>query len=142
MISLSPDLWLVLEDVDDDFFLLRRACSFALASLPVLHRVNEAQAAKAFLMKSVIQPAVIIAKLHCSPLSCLELAAWIRREAQFNGVCFVLLTEAEVDMNMDVSQRALLNAVRIKPRDMLGWARLVDELHKEAAKWNVARPSN
>jgi CheY-like chemotaxis protein len=128
MNRLAKDLWLVVEDDDNDFLLFRRACARALEREPSIHRAGDGAAAKEFLAESRRPPCLIISDLKMPRMTGLELLAWVQQRDDLKRIPFVMLTSSHVEKDVAIAGQLGAADYQVKPSDFHKLVRLIKEL--------------
>ncbi len=76
---LRDGIWLIVEDDDNDFFLLQRACNRGLSPQPVIHRESDGLDAKQFLSDRRDAPKLIVSDLKMPRMDGLDFLKWVRQ---------------------------------------------------------------
>jgi CheY-like chemotaxis protein len=132
MASASHDLWLVVEDDDNDFLLFRRACFAALDPQPEIHRERDGKGAQAFLRSNPVQPSLIVSDLKMPRMSGLELLEWIRQQPHLTHLRFVVLTSSNQDQDVKAAQKLGADDYKVKPLDVRGLTHTIKDLSTAA----------
>ena len=118
MDCLTKELWLVVEDDDNDFFLFRRACFRALDREPCVHREKNGLSAKAFLSKHAQPPTLIVSDLKMPQMNGLELLAWVRQQDDLSGIPFVMLSSSNVQKDVTAAEQLGATDYQVKSADL------------------------
>jgi len=113
---------LLVEDNEDDVFLMQRALKEAAVSNP-LHVVEDGQEAIDYLGGTgVFQdrsqyplPAVVFLDLKLPLKSGHDVLAWIRQQAQFKSLVVVVLTSSDEPSDLSIAYRLGANSYLVKP---------------------------
>jgi CheY-like chemotaxis protein len=108
-------LFLVVEDDDDEFELIKRAFARAVPSL-TLHREVDGQAAVEFLTRNGQLPSVIISDLMMPRMNGLELLSWVRNQPSVRRIPFVLWSNQQPSRFAAEAMRLGATAYSVKPR--------------------------
>jgi CheY-like chemotaxis protein len=123
------NLWLVVEDSENDILLLRRVCA-RLVPAPKLYCVSDGIAAKEYLLaeiarKGMTLPSLILSDLNMPLLNGLELLSWVKSQQQLAGIPFIILTSSTDSGNRDSALQLGADAYLVKPGN---FSRLVGDL--------------
>lgn len=94
MTSVNEDWWLVVEDHEDEFILMRRACARALAPSPRLEWQSDGIAAVEYLKQRTDPPRLIVSDLKMPRMDGFELLAWAARQPFLRATPFVMLSNS------------------------------------------------
>ena len=133
MACLSNELWLVVEDDDNDFFLFRRACSRALDREPCIHRENDGLSAMEFLSEHSQAPTLIISDLKMPQMNGLELLAWVRQQDNLSEIPFVMLSSSNLEQDVTAAEQLGAVDYQVKPSDFLKFVGMIKELETRQA---------
>ena len=129
--SMNPatsSYWLIVEDDDADFFLLRRACERTIPRPPRIHREADGEQAERFLAAAPQKPQLIIADLKMPRCTGLELLDWLKGEAELRKIPFVLLTGSDSPKDMVRAQEGGADAYIEKPGDPAHFSEVIHRL--------------
>ena len=129
----EKDLWLVVENDDDDFLLFSRACSRALDREPCIHREKDGAAAKQFLAESRQAPRLIISDLNMPGMNGLEFLEWVRQQDTFNRVLFVMLSNSAVERDVTTARNLGADDYQVKPSEFPKFVSLIKKLNERQA---------
>jgi two-component system, chemotaxis family, response regulator Rcp1 len=119
--------WLVAEDEENDFLLLRRACR-RLEPEPVLFRVKDGMEAVNYLSGRTagrVLPELILADLKMPRMNGLELLAWCKRDAVLRKVPFIMLTSSNADQDRSKAAELGVDEYLVKPASLNEFARMM-----------------
>jgi CheY-like chemotaxis protein len=104
----ATDVWLIVEDNDDDFFLFRRACGEAFGSQLTLHRALDGFAALQFLSARTEPLRLIVCDFSMPRMNGLEFLKWVRSQEAFRHTRLVMLSNSGQQRGIEdaVSSRA------------------------------------
>ena len=113
---------LLVEDNEDDVFLMRRALKSAGVANP-LHVVEDGQAAVDYLegagkysdRTSHPLPVIVFLDLKLPYKSGTEVLAWIRRQKEFESLIVVVLTSSNEPSDLNTCYRLGANSYLVKP---------------------------
>ena len=133
MARYSTNLWLVVEDGEDDFLLLQRACS-RLTPPPRLHWAKDGLEAKAYLArvgayadrKEFPLPALILSDLKMPLMDGLELLDWVKHNRRLSEIPFILLTCSNARRDLDRAHELGADDYVVKPTELADLAKLLD----------------
>jgi CheY-like chemotaxis protein len=126
--GIASDLWLVVEDDDNDFLLFRRACARALNPQPLVHRENDGVAAKNFLSQHGETPRVIVSDLKMPNMDGLEFLQWVRNQSALRQVRFIMLSSSDAEKDVNAARTFGVDDYQVKPSGLGDLTRLVQEL--------------
>src|SRR6516165_8930972 len=121
-----PTLWLIVENDDDDFYLVRRA--FTRANSPIrFQRAKNGLEAKAYLRgegpwanREVYPlPSLILSDVKMPAAGGLELLAWIKQEPLLASIPFVLLTNSNSPVDREQAKTLGVADYLVKPLNAL-----------------------
>ncbi len=128
MESSSKGFWLLVEDDDNDYTLFRLACYRAFGHEPPLWRECDGDAAKEFLATHPEKPELIISDLKMPRMNGLELLSWVRQSGNLSNIRFVMLSNSEVDRDVQRAEKLGADQYRVKPAEFQDFVQLVKEL--------------
>jgi two-component system response regulator len=128
MSGIATDVWLVVEDNDDDYLLFVRACRRALNRGADIHREKDGVAAAEFLKSCQSKPQLIISDLKMPRMSGLEFLEWVRQRETLKRVPFVMLSSSNLERDVEAARRLGADAYKVKPSDYSALVSLVTEL--------------
>ena len=122
MRSSEPRVWLLVEDDENDFILLRRALQRADRGA-TLYWVKDGQEAKEYLLgqgqfadrSRCPLPSVILSDLKMPRCSGLELVHWLRREPGFRTLPFIMLSASDLQADVGLAYQDGANWYLAKP---------------------------
>ena len=126
--SLTSDLWLVVEDDDNDFLLFRRACARALNPQPLVHRENDGVAAKNFLSQNAETPRLIVSDLKMPNMGGLEFLQWVRNQSALRQVRFIMLSSSDAERDVNAARTFGVDDYQVKPSGIGALTRLVQKM--------------
>jgi CheY-like chemotaxis protein len=109
MASRKAKTWLVVEDDDDNFFLLHRACSTALPKVPVIHWEKDGAGTQAYLMENPAALGLVISDIKMPLMDGFELLKCARAQPPFTELPFVIRSGS--NQACDMKQAAQLGSV-------------------------------
>ena len=125
---IGSDLWLVVEDDDNDFLLFCRACARALNPQPFVHRENDGIAAKNFLSNNPGTPQLIVSDLKMPNMDGLEFLEWVRNQAALKQVRFIMLSSSDAERDVNAARTFGVDDYQVKPSGIGALTRLVRKL--------------
>jgi CheY-like chemotaxis protein len=126
--GLATDRWLIVEDNDDDFFLLCRACRHAFGSQLTLDRAVDGLAGKEFLSAQTEPPGLIVSDLSMPEMDGLQFLKWVRSQEPFRQVRFVMLSNSGLRRDIENALASGANDYLVKPSDFEDLIKLVKRL--------------
>jgi CheY-like chemotaxis protein len=134
---------LVVEDNEDDVFLMKRMLKSSGVSLPVV-AVENGQLALDYLSSDAHpQPAVVFLDLKLPLLSGHEVLAWIRQQPHLEGLAVVVVTSSDEPSDVRRAYSLGANSYLVKPltpRQLLGLAKAFNWPWVKGAVEPVAAP--
>jgi len=140
--SLEPRIWLLVEDDENDVFLMQRALRRADPGAS-LHRVRDGGEAKEYLLgehrfsdRSLYPiPFVILSDLKMPRCSGLELVQWLRRQPQFRLMPFIMFSSSDQPADVALAYQDGANWYLAKPST---FEQLVEMLARLAENLSVS----
>lgn len=147
----EPRVILLVEDLDDDILLIRRAFAAAKLQIP-LQIVRDGEEAVAYLMgigkyaqrDEFPLPDLILLDLKMPKMDGLEVLRWIRSHPHLKALRVIVLTSSEDIYDVNKAYELGANSFLVKPAEFICYPSLVRTLEKfwlkTAASPTVQRP--
>lgn len=128
-------VWLLVEDDENDFLLLRRAFQLAEPEAS-LHWVKDGAEAKEYLIgenrfqdrTAFPMPSVVLSDLKMPRCSGLELVHWLRNEAGLKSLPFIILSASDQRADVDSAYQERANWYLAKPSTLEGLVEMLRRL--------------
>jgi len=135
MNSPEPRLWLLVEDDENDFLLLKRALQRADPSAQ-LQWVRDGAEAKEYLegnarfsdRSAFPLPSVILSDLKMPRCSGLELVQWLRGQSQFRTLRFIMFSSSDQPGDVALAYQDGVNWYLAKPSTFNGLVEMLSRL--------------
>jgi CheY-like chemotaxis protein len=122
MATEASNLWLVVEDQENDFLLLQRACR-RIAPQPTLVRVEDGLKAQQYLMawgdstpdRPFLRPALILSDINMPQIDGFELLGWLRKQQWLSTIPFVFVTSSGLQADRDRARELRADGYLVKP---------------------------
>ncbi len=149
MRSPGPRVWLLVEDDENDFILLKRALKRADPSAK-LQWVQDGAQAKEYLAgrgpfadrKACPLPSVVVSDLKMPRCSGLELVQWIRKEPAFQTLPFIILSASDQPADVGMAYKDGVNWYLAKPSTFEDLVEMLRRLREslEFSAWSGRGP--
>jgi CheY-like chemotaxis protein len=138
---------LIVEDNEDDFFILKRA--FASAGLKsLLHQVADGEEAIHYLggvgkygdRVAYPQPALVLLDLKLPKIPGHDVLAWIRQRHELSGLVVIVLSSSKEMSDIEKAYRLGANAYMVKPSALNELVEAVKALQTFWLRYNIFQP--
>ena len=124
----ATDVWLIVEDSDDDFFLFRRACGQAFGSQLTLYRALDGFAAMEFLSARTEPLGLILCDSTMAQMDGLEFLRWVRSQESFRHTRLVMLSNSGQQRVIENALSSGADDYQVKPSEFEQLVTLVKRL--------------
>ena len=115
-------LWLVVEDDENDFILLQRACG-RVQPQPRLLRLQNGMQAREYLARFsqpvdvhiADRPALILSDIKMPQLDGFQLLEWIRTQPELRAVPFIFISSSNLQIDRDRAHALQADGYLVKP---------------------------
>ncbi|MFO1497987.1 MAG: response regulator [Verrucomicrobiota bacterium] len=131
----NPTFWLAVEDQEDDFFLLERAC-LRIQPRPKLHWAQDGLQAKSYLAgegqfgdrQMFPLPGLILCDVKMPYCNGFELLAWVKQTPHLAEIAFVILTNSNSPADREQANRLGADEFVVKPGAVADLRNVIQEV--------------
>jgi CheY-like chemotaxis protein len=112
----GTDCWLVVEDDEDDYILLRRAFR-SVANRPALIWLRNGEEAQSSLAESSHDVTAIVSDIKMPRMNGLELLQWLRKHPTRKTTPFFMLSSSDLARDVKQALKEGVQDYQVKPRE-------------------------
>ncbi|MHC1769078.1 MAG: response regulator [Verrucomicrobiia bacterium] len=124
----QSNVWLVVEDDDNDFLLFRRACSLAVDPVPLIYREANGNGAKAFLISNPTKAKLVVSDLKMPQCNGFQLLEWVRQHPSLKQLRFVILSSSGAEHDIKTCRLLGADDYFVKPSGLKRLAEVIKKL--------------